>query len=253
MFKCNDPMRNIDCCPCCGFPKECCRCGKICAETITSVVGIIGPAGATGPSGPAGARGATGLPGAIGATGVPGVDGKAATIEVGNVSVSTDGTASVVNTGTSSKAVFDFVIPQARGLTTFGGRYNITAQTIELAANVPSVVGLSLTSSSRGVKYTPDNSITVDEAGSYLIFYTMSPTFSAVATLTFAIRSNGANLIPTQTTVTSTAGFSSILYSGCSIIDLPAGGVLDMSAVSDTAIRMSLSARTIYLNIFKLT
>lgn len=53
--------------------------------------------------------------GATGATGAQGPQGDAATIEVGTVSTTAYGnTAQVINTGTSSKAVFDFVIPQGR-------------------------------------------------------------------------------------------------------------------------------------------
>lgn len=53
--------------------------------------------------------------GVQGETGEQGVPGEAATIEVGTVSTTAYGnTAQVINTGTSSEAVFDFVIPQGR-------------------------------------------------------------------------------------------------------------------------------------------
>lgn len=53
--------------------------------------------------------------GETGATGAQGPQGDAATIEVGTVSTTAYGnTAQVINTGTSSEAVFDFVIPQGR-------------------------------------------------------------------------------------------------------------------------------------------
>lgn len=53
--------------------------------------------------------------GATGATGAQGPQGDAATIEVGTVSTTAYGnTAQVINSGTSSEAVFDFVIPQGR-------------------------------------------------------------------------------------------------------------------------------------------
>lgn len=53
--------------------------------------------------------------GAQGETGAQGPQGDAATIEVGTVSTTAYGnTAQVINTGTSSEAVFDFVIPQGR-------------------------------------------------------------------------------------------------------------------------------------------
>lgn len=53
--------------------------------------------------------------GETGATGAQGPQGDAATIAVGTVSTTAYGnTAQVINTGTSSEAVFDFVIPQGR-------------------------------------------------------------------------------------------------------------------------------------------
>lgn len=65
------------------------------AVVQTLIGNIKGPAGATGP------------------TGATGAQGDAATIEVGTVSTSAYGTnAQVTNSGSSSEAVFDFVIPQ---------------------------------------------------------------------------------------------------------------------------------------------
>lgn len=62
--------------------------------------------------GPAGATGATGATGAAGANGA---DGAAATINVGTVSTTAYGNpAQVINSGTTSAAVFDFVIPQGQ-------------------------------------------------------------------------------------------------------------------------------------------
>lgn len=62
--------------------------------------------------GPAGATGATGATGAAGANGA---DGAAATVSVGTVSTTAYGNpASVINSGTTSAAVLDFVIPQGQ-------------------------------------------------------------------------------------------------------------------------------------------
>ena len=60
--------------------------------------------------GPQGAQGVQGVPGQ---DGTDGQDAQAATISVGTVSTGAAGTeATVVNSGTSSAAVFDFVIPK---------------------------------------------------------------------------------------------------------------------------------------------
>lgn len=62
--------------------------------------------------GPAGATGATGATGAAGANGA---DGAAATVNVGTVSTTAYGNpAQVINSGTESAAVLDFVIPQGQ-------------------------------------------------------------------------------------------------------------------------------------------
>ena len=95
------------------------------------VAGPAGPQGETGPQGPAGAIGPQGLPGANGAPGAKGDPGpqgpvgpqgekgaqgdpgKAATIQIGSVSQGEPGTSpSVVNSGTDTEAVLDFVIPK---------------------------------------------------------------------------------------------------------------------------------------------
>ena len=57
--------------------------------------------------------GATGITGPAGADGAPGQDGAAATIQIGQVTTGEAGTdATVTNSGTSSNAVLDFVIPK---------------------------------------------------------------------------------------------------------------------------------------------
>ena len=78
--------------------------------------GDKGDTGATGPQGP---TGPTGPQGPTGPTGATGATGAAATITVGSVTTGAAGTpASVVNSGTTGAAVFDFVIPQgAKGET----------------------------------------------------------------------------------------------------------------------------------------
>ena len=84
------------------------------AATDTTIVaglkGDKGDTGETGATGPQGPQGETGPTGPTGDTGPQGPAGTAATIAVGNVTSGT--TASVTNSGTSSAAVFDFVLPK---------------------------------------------------------------------------------------------------------------------------------------------
>ena len=76
-------------------------------------IGPQGPQGVQGPQGEVGPKGDTGATGATGPKGAPGekgADGAAATITVGTVS--SGAAASVTNSGTTSAAVFDFVLPK---------------------------------------------------------------------------------------------------------------------------------------------
>lgn len=79
----------------------------------TGKQGIQGETGPQGPQGLQGIQGPKGATGAQGAKGDTGPQGPAATIKVGTVTTAAYGTpASAKNSGTSSAAVFDFVIPQ---------------------------------------------------------------------------------------------------------------------------------------------
>ena len=81
--------------------------------SYTTPTPIRGATGATGPQGPQGEMGATGETGATGPkgdTGDTGPAGSAATIAVGTVT--SGATPSITNSGTSSAAVFDFVLPK---------------------------------------------------------------------------------------------------------------------------------------------
>lgn len=78
--------------------------------SYTTPTPIRGATGATGPQGPQGEDGAAGPTGPKGDTGDTGPAGSAATIAVGTVTSGT--TPSITNSGTSSAAVFDFVLPK---------------------------------------------------------------------------------------------------------------------------------------------
>ena len=75
----------------------------------TGETGPTGPQGPQGETGPQGPQGIQGPQGATGATGAQGPQGDAATIAVGTATTGTP--LSITNSGTSSAAVFDFVIP----------------------------------------------------------------------------------------------------------------------------------------------
>ena len=95
----------------------------------TGATGATGPQGKQGPQGLQGIQGVKGDTGAKGATGATGPQGPAGTIKVGSVTSASYGTApKVTNSGTSTAAVLDFVIPQ-------GAPGETTADVSELTAN----------------------------------------------------------------------------------------------------------------------
>ena len=82
-------------------------------QGIQGATGATGPQGERGPRGLQGERGLQGLQGPKGNDGAAGAAGAAATIKVGVVTTGAAGTAAkVTNSGTTSAAVLDFVIPQ---------------------------------------------------------------------------------------------------------------------------------------------
>ena len=111
----------------------------------------IGPAGPTGPQGETGATGVTGATGATGSTGSTGPigetgptgpagsPGQGATIQVGTVTTAPpDSLVSIVNSGTSQNAVFDFSIPRgATGATGAAGPQGVTGVTGATGATGP--------------------------------------------------------------------------------------------------------------------
>lgn len=95
----------------------------------TGATGPQGPQGKQGPQGLQGIQGVKGDTGAKGATGETGPQGPAGTVKVGSVTSASYGTApKVTNSGTSTAAVLDFVIPQ-------GAPGETTADVSELTAN----------------------------------------------------------------------------------------------------------------------
>lgn len=94
-------------------------------QGATGATGATGPQGDTGPAGPTGATGPqgeqgiqgetgpTGATGATGPTGDTGPQGPAGTISIGAVTTGAAGTGALItNTGTSSAAILNFVIPK---------------------------------------------------------------------------------------------------------------------------------------------
>lgn len=85
-------------------------------QGVAGTPGAPGPQGPTGPGGPQGAAGPAGPQGSQGATGPQGPQGPSGTSATATAGTTTTGlpgsSASVVNVGTTSDAVFDFTIPR---------------------------------------------------------------------------------------------------------------------------------------------
>jgi hypothetical protein len=84
-------------------------------QGVAGSTGAQGIAGETGPAGPQGLTGNTGATGAQGTNGTNGTNGTAATVTVGTTT--TGATAAVTNSGTTSAAVLNFVLPTSGGST----------------------------------------------------------------------------------------------------------------------------------------
>lgn len=83
--------------------------------TQEQLASLKGPKGDKGDTGAKGAAGAQGPQGVQGLQGLQGPAGNAATITIGSVTTSAPGTsANVTNSGTSSAAVLDFVLPKGK-------------------------------------------------------------------------------------------------------------------------------------------
>ena len=87
-----------------------------------------------------------------GLQGIPGKDGEAATISIGYVSTSVAGTdATVINSGTSSAAVLDFVIPRGeKGETGSTGATGTSAEIVGATATISGTVGTPAVSITMG-------------------------------------------------------------------------------------------------------
>ena len=87
--------------------------------------------------------------------------------------------------------------------------------------------------------YTPANSITVAQAGTYEINYYSNMTAAAATTVTMAIRNNGTNIPSTVISRGLSIGVGSI-YSGSVIVTLAAGAVIDMALSALLAVGVTL-------------
>ena len=140
---------------------------------------------------------------------------------------------------TNSDYLVNFVIPQgptgptgpigpSTGLAAYGGKYNNTSQVLNIGLGTQTQVPLANNMPNLNTTYTPTNSITVSQAGTYEINYYSNVSAALATTVTFAVRNNGTNIPSTIISRALSVGVGSI-YSGSVLVQLPANTVIDMA------------------------
>lgn len=129
----------------------------------------------------------------------------------------------------------------ANGLNAYGGKFNNTPQTLNLVIGTPTQIPLANTMPNLNTSYTPANSITVTQAGTYEINYFSNVSVAVGTTLTQAVRNNGTNIPSTVVSRVLSVGVGSI-YSGSVIVTLAAGAVIDMAISALLAVGVTLGS-----------
>ena len=216
--------------------------------------GATGPTGEPGPTGPTGVTGATGLrgdtgpTGAMGATGETGPTGATPVVTIGPTVTSEPGTdADVASTETADGFELTFTIPRGDtgpggggGLLAYGGKYNDTAQTLNLLIGSQEQLPLAVDMPASNVDLSPVNALQIQESGVYEINYMFNASASVGASVTLSVRRNGT-IIPSTEEQHLLAVATESIYSGSVIENLSAGDLLDMAVSALAALTLSLS------------
>lgn len=176
---------------------------------------------------------------------VPGPAGEAATITVGSTTTVAPGTpASVVNSGTSSNAVLNFVIPAGETISLNSGNFiSRNAQTYNTSN---SIIQLPTTINSQGINNS-NGVVTLTETGRYLINYGIQSTTSDN---TIGLYINGTN--NTNTNITTTE--NDLNPDASIILTLNSTDTITLGAVNASIVPLTLQDGTInaYLTIISL-
>lgn len=127
------------------------------------------------------------------------------------------------------------------GLAAYGGKYSNTSQVLNIGLGTQTQVPLANTMPNLNTTYTPANSITVAQAGTYEINYYSNVSAALATTVTFAVRNNGTNIPSTIISRALSVGVESI-YSGSVIVTLAAGDVIDMAISALLAVGITLGS-----------
>ncbi len=129
----------------------------------------------------------------------------------------------------------------ANGLNAYGGKYNNTPSTLNLIIGAATQIPLVNAMPNLNTTYTPANSITVAQAGTYEINYFSNVSAAVGTTVTQAVRINGTNIPSTIISRVLAVGVGST-YTGSTIVTLAAGDVLDMAVSALLAVGLTLGA-----------
>ena len=127
----------------------------------------------------------------------------------------------------------------ANGLNAYGGKYNNTSQVLNIAIGSSTQIPLANNMPNLNTTYTPTNSITVTQAGTYEINYFSNISAALATTVTQAVRINGTNIPSTIISRALQVGVGST-YAGSSIVTLAAGDVIDMAISALLAVGITL-------------
>ncbi len=186
--------------------------------------GPTGPAGLTGPTGPTGLTGPTGPTGLTGPTGPTGLTGP---------------TGPTGLTGPTGPTGLTGPTGPANGLNAYGGKYSNTPQTLNLTIGSSTQIPLANSMPNLNTTYTPANSITIAQAGTYEINYFSNVSAALGTTVTQAVRVNGTNIPSTVISRILSVGVGST-YTGSTIVTLTAGSVIDMAISALLAVGITL-------------
>ena len=122
----------------------------------------------------------------------------------------------------------------------YGGKYNDTAQTLNLLIGSQEQLPLAVDMPASNVDLSPVNALQIQESGVYEINYMFNASASVGASVTLSVRRNGT-IIPSTEEQHLLAVATESIYSGSVIENLSAGDLLDMAVSALAALTLSLS------------
>ncbi len=139
----------------------------------------------------------------------------------------------------------------AGGVSAFGGRSLGSTITLNTTANVPAQVTLDATGASSGVTYTPANSITLTNAGTYLLSFSLTTTPTQPNIAEVRVRANGATIAQ----LNQVQGMQANLVYTFQMqmpITVAAGTVIDLAIVSNLTMAFTIGQGAAYLTAMRI-